>query len=83
MMSALEISYSPNQTKAAPRIHIVRDGETSAHFRRKVHQRGVARTTTYAIVRTYAGLGSITAVFMTAVVTLVAAFMSIPNTPIP
>jgi len=82
-MSAVEISFQADSQKVAPRFHVVREGETSSSHRRRefaqahIHARGVIAA------KTYAALGSMAAVFTAAAVTIMWAFLAIPNTPLP
>ena len=82
-MSAVEISYEATSTKGMPAFHIVREGEISASNRRRAFARSAARTRGIVAAKTCAALGSMAAVFTAAAVTIVCAFLSIPNTPLP
>jgi len=85
-MSAVEVIYpipATSRPAPAPRFHVVREGEISANFRRKAFAHGVARAHTVVTAKTYTALGSMLAVFTAAVGTIVWAFLSIPNTPLP
>ena len=82
-MSAVEISYETSNGTVAPVFHIVREGEISASFRRKTFAHRVARAHGIVAARTYAALGSMAAVFTAAAVTIIWAFLAIPNTPMP
>ena len=82
-MSAAEISYAAGNLKAAPAFHVVAEGEISANFRRRAFARSVARAQRTVAVKTYTALGSMAAVFAAAAVTLVWAFLAIPNAPLP
>jgi len=82
-MSAVEVTIGTSSIEAAPRFHVVEDGEISARHRRRAFARNAARAHAVLAARTYAALGSIAAVFTAAGVTMVWAFLSIPNTPLP
>ena len=82
-MSAQEISYEAASPTAAPAFHIVREGEIPASFQRRAFARNVARTQRMVAAKTYAALGSMAAAFTAAAVTIVWAFLAIPNTPLP
>jgi len=82
-MSAQEISYEAASPTTTPAFHVVRDGEISASFRRRAFAHSVARTQRTVAARTYAALGSMAAAFTAAAVTIVWAFLAIPNTPLP
>ena len=81
-MSAVEISYD-TATTTVPCFHVVSDGEVSASFRRRAFARRAARAHSVVAAKTYTALGSMAAVFTAAAVTIVWAFLSIPNTPLP
>ena len=81
-MSAMEILYPTSQPTTPARLHVVREGESSANSRRKAYARAMVRAQQVS-VRATAGLISIAAVFATAATTLVWAFLAIPNTPLP
>ncbi|MCL2470291.1 MAG: hypothetical protein FWF25_00910 [Propionibacteriaceae bacterium] len=75
---------SPDRRSAQlPRLHVVTDGEVSAHSRRKAFAHAVAATQARSSVRAVAALGSVATVFVTAAATLIWAFLAIPNTPLP
>ena len=82
-MSAVEISYDTAKPEAVPSFHLVHDGEVSARFRRRAFAHRAAHAHSVAAARTYTALGSMAAVFTAAAVTMVWAFLSIPNTPLP
>ena len=82
-MSAQEISYEATSPAAAPAFHVVREGEISASFRRRAFAHSVAHAHSVVAAKTYAALGSMAAVFTAAAVTIVWAFLTIPNTPLP
>jgi hypothetical protein len=83
-MSAMEISVTTVGSKArSSHLHLVQEGEISANWKRKMHAHTVLRARRIALARRYAALGSVTALFTTAMVTIAWAFWSIPNLPLP
>jgi hypothetical protein len=80
-MSALQVPHSTSQV--GPHLHLVLPGELSAHQRRRAHARAVARTHAVVVGRTWALLGTVTAVFGAAWATIAWAFWSIPNAALP
>ena len=82
-MSAVEISFQADGEKVAPRFHIVREGEISGNHRRRAFAQTQAHARSVVAAKTYAALGSMAAVFTAAAVTIVWAFLAIPNSPLP
>jgi len=65
------------------RLSLVTAGDHSAAWNRRAHARAVARGRDWAVARTYAALGAVFTVFGAAVVTVVTAFLAVPNVPLP
>ncbi|MDR0487965.1 MAG: hypothetical protein LBG99_00920 [Propionibacteriaceae bacterium] len=82
-MSALETSYLRGNPARGAHLHIVREGETSAHFRRKLYAQEISRARSWAQVRVYVNLSSALGFFAMALTSVAVAFLSIPNTPLP
>jgi len=80
-MSALEIVETTGPRRRAQQLHVVREGEVPARIRRRAYAQAVARTQARLATRTYAALGSVAAVFTAAAVTMVWAFLGVPNLP--
>ena len=82
-MSALSIPITRFGDRRSVELHIVRDGEISASQRRHQHARATARRQSWGTARTCAALGSVVTVFTMAMVTIVQAFLAVPNLPLP
>ena len=82
-MSVAEVFYTDPWRERRSRLHIVTEGETSAHYRRKVAMRADLQSRRHATARACATLGCVAAVFATVTTTMVWAFLAIPNVPIP
>ena len=82
-MSALSIPITRSGDRRSVELHIVKDGEMSANQRRRQHARATARRQSWATTRTCAALGSVLSVFTMAMVTIVQAFLAVPNLPLP
>lgn len=68
---------------APPVFHIVRDGEVSAHARRLAYARHVAQVSRQATAWAGLKLTAVLALFASAGITIVWAFLEIPNTALP
>lgn len=82
-MSAVEVSYDASPRAAVPQFHVVHEGEISASSKRRAFARSAARVRSVAAAKTYAAFVSMATVFTAAAATIVWAFLSVPNTPLP
>lgn len=78
-MSALEIPQS--HQKATHNLHVVREGEKSAHYARQQWTQTIIRRQQWLTVRTYAALTAAATIFITMSTTMIVGFLAIPNTP--
>lgn len=82
-MSASEVTYDVGRTYYRPRLHLVSETEVPTGARGRTGVRTVPGIPARVRMKTYAALGSVAAVFTAGFATVVWAFLSIPNTPLP
>ncbi|MCL2735590.1 MAG: hypothetical protein FWD75_03035 [Propionibacteriaceae bacterium] len=83
-MSAVEIpTRTGGRAGRARALHVVRGEEVSAHYRRLRYGKRIARARMAATMLSYVGRGSMAAMFGAAVITIVMAFLAVPNIPLP
>ncbi|MCL2483415.1 MAG: hypothetical protein FWF43_08415 [Propionibacteriaceae bacterium] len=77
------VDWSLDGRARLTRLHVVADGEVSAHSRRKAYAHAVTAAQAGASARAVAALTTVATVFASAAVTMIWAFLAIPNTPLP
>jgi hypothetical protein len=80
-MSALEVMYPCGGSSS--HLHVVVDGETSAHHRRQEYSRLMSRAYLQTRGQILAELTLACAVMATITWAMVVGFLSVPNTPLP
>ena len=81
-MSALEVSAVPSAPRSRS-LHVVQDDEVSARVLRLAHSREVAKAHAKARAAALAGRGLVVAALASAWITMIYAFLAVPNLPIP
>ena len=82
IMSALEASYFRSSVARRSHLHLVQEGETPAHYRRKVYAQEMSREKRWDRVSVYVNLVSAFGFFTTALTTFALCYFSIPHTPL-